>query len=97
VVNTAAPGGAPKRSSPVRLPGWRDRKAFAEAGHIVVSNSRNTAWSQRFPFIPDVNPDHLKLLDASRRRYRLEGLDHHQSELLNGGARNGARRCASSA
>jgi aspartate-semialdehyde dehydrogenase len=39
--------------------------AFAEAGHIVVSNSRNHRMEPNVPLlIPEVNPDHLQLLDA---------------------------------
>lgn len=39
--------------------------AFAEAGHIVVSNSRNYRMVDTVPLvIPEVNGDHLKLLDA---------------------------------
>jgi aspartate-semialdehyde dehydrogenase len=39
--------------------------AFAQAGHIVVSNSRNYRMFDTVPLmIPEVNADHLKLLDA---------------------------------
>src|SRR6185295_7313871 len=39
--------------------------AFAEAGHIVVSNSRNYRMFDTVPLlIPEVNADHLALLDA---------------------------------
>jgi aspartate-semialdehyde dehydrogenase len=38
--------------------------AFAEAGHIIVSNSRNYRMEPHVPLlIPDVNWDHLKLLE----------------------------------
>src|SRR5512132_246904 len=40
-------------------------KAFAEAGHIVVSNSRNYRMDAVVPLlIPEVNADHLELLNA---------------------------------
>jgi aspartate-semialdehyde dehydrogenase len=40
-------------------------RAFAEAGHIIVSNSRNYRLEQTVPLlIPEVNGDHLALLDA---------------------------------
>src|SRR5215831_18807288 len=39
--------------------------AFAQAGHTIVSNSRNFRMEQDVPLIiPEVNGDHLKLLDA---------------------------------
>lgn len=39
--------------------------AFAQAGHIVVSNSRNYRMFDTVPLmIPEVNAEHLKLLDA---------------------------------
>ena len=42
--------------------------AFAEAGHIVVSNSRNHRMDPLVPLVvPEVNPDHLELLVAQRR------------------------------
>jgi aspartate-semialdehyde dehydrogenase len=40
---------------------------FAEAGHVVVSNSRNHRMDPAVPLlIPEVNADHLVLLDAQR-------------------------------
>ncbi len=42
--------------------------AFAKAGHIVVSNARNFRMDSVVPLlIPEVNPDHLKLLGEQRR------------------------------
>jgi aspartate-semialdehyde dehydrogenase len=42
--------------------------AFAKAGHIVVSNSRNYRLEPTVPLlIPEVNADHLKLLDCQSR------------------------------
>ncbi len=36
---------------------------FAKKGHIVVSNSKNHRWDKNVPLmIPEVNPDHLKLI-----------------------------------
>ena len=47
----------------------RHRSAFADAGHIVVSNSRNYRMDPTVPLlIPEVNADHLKLLDAQAAR-----------------------------
>ena len=42
--------------------------AFAQAGHIVVSNARNFRMDPFVPLlIPEVNPDHLKILGEQRR------------------------------
>ena len=41
---------------------------FARAGHIVVSNTRSYRMDPLVPLlIPEVNPDHLALLDEQRR------------------------------
>ena len=48
--------------------------AFAQAGHIVVSNSRNYRMEPTVPLlIPEVNADHLALLDAQARRSGWKG------------------------
>jgi aspartate-semialdehyde dehydrogenase len=42
--------------------------AYASAGRLVVSNARNHRMDPLVPLlIPEVNPDHLALLDAQRR------------------------------
>lgn len=42
--------------------------AFAAAGHIVVSNARSFRMMHDVPLlIPEVNPDHLALIDVQRR------------------------------
>ena len=47
--------------------------AFAHAGHIIVSNSRNYRMEATVPLmIPEINADHLALLDAQGSRLRLE-------------------------
>jgi aspartate-semialdehyde dehydrogenase len=44
-------------------------RAFAAAGHLVVSNSRNHRMERDVPLlVPEVNPDHLKLVQAQRAR-----------------------------
>jgi len=44
-------------------------RAFAEAGHYVVSNSRNHRMDADVPLlVPEINPDHLKLLAHQRKR-----------------------------
>lgn len=36
---------------------------YARKGHIVISNSKNHRWDENVPLlIPEVNPDHLKLI-----------------------------------
>ena len=48
-------------------------QAFAQAGHIVVSNSRNHRMDADVPLlVPEVNPDHLRLLaiQAERRGWK---------------------------
>jgi aspartate-semialdehyde dehydrogenase len=43
-------------------------RAFAQAGHVVVSNSRNFRMEPDVPLlIPDVNPDHLKIIPQQQR------------------------------
>ena len=52
------------RASIPRSPA-KSKRAFAEAGHIIVSNSRNYRMEPTVPLlIPEVNADHLALLDA---------------------------------
>lgn len=50
-------------------------RAFARAGHIVVSNARNHRMDDDVPLlVPEVNADHLSLLDVQRRRRGWDGL-----------------------
>src|SRR5262245_1350484 len=67
VVEAATPGNAPKLmfSGLDSSVAGEIEAAFAQAGHIVVSNSRNYRMFDTVPLlIPEVNADHLKLLDA---------------------------------
>lgn len=44
-------------------------RAFAEAGHYVVSNSRNHRMEPDVPLlVPEINPDHLGLIALQHRR-----------------------------
>ncbi|QOY87742.1 aspartate-semialdehyde dehydrogenase [Paludibaculum fermentans] len=44
-------------------------RAFAEAGHLVVSNSKNHRMELDVPLlVPEINPDHLQLLAAQKSR-----------------------------
>jgi len=66
-VDAAVPARAPKlvfSSLDSSVAGDIER-AFAEAGHIIVSNSRNYRLEPTVPLlIPEINADHLALLDA---------------------------------
>ena len=66
VLETAAPGVGPRlvfSALDASVAGELER-AFAEAGHIVVSNARNHRMDQAVPLlVPEVNADHLGLLD----------------------------------
>lgn len=47
---------------------------FAKAGHIVVSNSRNHRMEPDVPLlIPEVNPDHLKIIPHQQRQRAWQG------------------------
>src|SRR5689334_9828927 len=49
-------------------------QAFAQAGHVIVSNSRNHRMEPDVPLlIPEVNPDHLKLVPGQQRRRGWKG------------------------
>ena len=49
-------------------------RAFAEAGHIVVSNSKNHRMDPDVPLlVPEVNADHLKLIPLQQRNRGWKG------------------------
>jgi aspartate-semialdehyde dehydrogenase len=49
-------------------------RAFAEAGHVVVSNSRNHRMEPDVPLlVPEVNPGHLKIIPVQQRRRGWKG------------------------
>ena len=49
-------------------------RAFAEAGHVVVSNSRNHRMEADVPLlVPEVNYDHLKLIPRQQRERGWKG------------------------
>ena len=49
-------------------------QAFARAGHIVVSNARNHRMERDVPLlVPEVNPDHVKLVPAQQRAHGWKG------------------------
>jgi len=49
-------------------------QAFAQAGHVVVSNSRNHRMERDVPLlVPEINPDHLKLVPGQQRARGWKG------------------------
>jgi aspartate-semialdehyde dehydrogenase len=49
-------------------------RAFAQAGHVIVSNSRNHRMESDVPLlIPEVNPDHLKIIPLQQRKRGWKG------------------------
>jgi aspartate-semialdehyde dehydrogenase len=75
-VETAAPGNAPRLvfSGLDSSVAGEIETAFAEAGHVVVSNSRNHRMEATVPLlIPEVNADHLALLDAQGAAHGWKG------------------------
>jgi aspartate-semialdehyde dehydrogenase len=76
VVETAAPGRAPRLmfSGLDSKVAGEIEKAFAAAGHFVVSNARNFRMEQFVPLlIPEVNPDHLKLIPLQQQSRNWTG------------------------
>jgi aspartate-semialdehyde dehydrogenase len=75
-VETAAPGAAPQLvfSGLDSSVAGEIEGAFAQAGHIIVSNSRNYRMEATVPLlIPEVNADHLALLDAQGAAHGWKG------------------------
>jgi aspartate-semialdehyde dehydrogenase len=49
-------------------------RAFAQAGHVVVSNSKNHRMEPDVPLlVPEANPDHLQLIPAQQRNRGWKG------------------------
>src|SRR5438477_8022703 len=49
-------------------------RAFAQAGHVVVSNSRNHRMERDVPLlVPEINPDHLKIVPMQQRARGWKG------------------------
>jgi aspartate-semialdehyde dehydrogenase len=49
-------------------------RAFAEAGHVIVSNSRNHRMERDVPLlVPEINADHLKLVPGQQRARGWKG------------------------
>jgi len=76
VVNECKPGNAPRLvfSAMDASVATEIEQAFAQAGHVVVSNSRNHRMDADVPLlIPEVNPDHLKIIPLQQRRRGWKG------------------------
>lgn len=77
VVESATPGVGPRlvfSALDASVAGDLER-AFAEAGHVVVSNARNHRMDAVVPLlVPEVNADHLSLLRSQREARGWKGL-----------------------
>jgi len=76
VVEDCRPGNAPKIlfSATDASVATEIERAFAQAGHIVVSNSRNHRMEPDVPLlVPEINPDHLKLIPVQQKNRGWSG------------------------
>ena len=77
VVSESTPGDAPRLvfSAMDASVATDIERAFAEAGHIVVSNSRNHRMEPDVPLlVPEVNPSHLALVHAQQKNRGWKGM-----------------------
>ncbi len=75
-VDECKPGHAPRLlfSSMDASVALEIEREFAQAGHVVVSNSRNHRMERDVPLlVPEINPDHLKLVPAQQRARGWKG------------------------
>jgi len=76
LVEESKPGNAPRLlfSAMDASVATEIEQAFAQAGHIVVSNSKNHRMELDVPLlVPEINPDHLKLVPGQQRRRGWKG------------------------
>jgi len=76
LVEECKPGNAPRLvfSATDASVATEIEQAFAQAGHFVVSNSRNHRMETDVPLlVPEVNPGHLQLIPLQRRRRGWNG------------------------
>jgi aspartate-semialdehyde dehydrogenase len=69
-VQDCTPGNAPKLMFSAMDAGVATdiERAFADAGHLVVSNSKNHRMEEDIPLlVPEINPDHLKVVPLQRQ------------------------------
>jgi aspartate-semialdehyde dehydrogenase len=77
IVEESKPGSAPKLlfSAMDASVATEIEQAFAHAGHVVVSNSRNHRMEPDVPLlVPEVNPEHLKIIPLQQRRRGWKGM-----------------------
>ncbi|MGQ9635557.1 MAG: aspartate-semialdehyde dehydrogenase [Bryobacteraceae bacterium] len=77
VVQESKPGNAPKLvfSAMDASVATEIEQAFASAGHAVVSNSKNHRMDPDVPLlIPEINPDHLKLIPLQQAKRGWKGM-----------------------
>ena len=75
-VEECKPGSAPKLvfSAMDASVATEIERAFADAGHTVVSNSKNHRMESDVPLlVPEVNPDHLRLLPVQHTKRSWKG------------------------
>lgn len=75
-VDEAKPGSAPQLlfSAMDASVATEIEQAFAQAGHVVVSNSRNHRMDRDVPLlVPEINADHLRLIPAQQRARGWKG------------------------
>ena len=75
-VEECKPGNAPKLvfSAMDASVATEIERAFADAGHTVVSNSKNHRMESDVPLlVPEVNPDHLRLLPVQHTKRSWKG------------------------
>ena len=76
MVDECKPGNAPRLlfSAMDASVATEIERAFAQAGHVVVSNSRNHRMEADVPLlVPEINPDHLKLIPGQQRERGWKG------------------------
>src|ERR1700690_1199779 len=76
MVEEARPGNAPQLlfSAMDASVATEIEQAFAQAGHAVVSNSKNHRMDRDVPLlIPELNPDHLNLIPVQQRARGWKG------------------------
>ena len=76
IVSECKPGDAPKLlfSAMDAAVAGEIEQAFAKAGHVVVSNSRNHRMDQDVPLlVPEINYEHLKLIPGQQKARGWKG------------------------
>jgi len=76
IVEECKPGNAPRLlfSATDASVATEIEQAFAHAGHVVVSNSKNHRMDRDVPLlVPEINPDHLKLVPLQQRARGWKG------------------------